>query len=112
MGMDELYVMRRANGDLFAQQIKGELVIPVWSSEEEVARFKERNPELRVFLPARLDRSLIKRIKTRLLDAGTTEFFLLSNDDPDAHLYEGRPVKLEELFQDIQTGSQAAQAQA
>jgi hypothetical protein len=109
--MGELYVMRRANGDLFAEQINGELVIPVWSSEEEVARFKARNPELIIFLPARLDRPLIKRIKSGLLDVGTTKFFLLSDNDPDAHLDEGRQVKLEELFPEGQINSQAVQAQ-
>ena len=110
--MRELYVMRRANGDLFAERMNGKLVIPVWSSRDQIARFKARNPELIVYLPARLDRSWIKRIKNRVLDAGTAEFLLLSEDDPDAHLDEGRLVKLEELIPEMQIGSQAAQAQA
>ena len=38
-GMGELYVMRRANGDIFAEQVNGNLVIPVWSSKDEVARY-------------------------------------------------------------------------
>jgi hypothetical protein len=109
--MGELYVMRRANGDLLAEQIDGKLVIPVWSSGEEVARFKARNPELMIFLPVRLDRSLIKRMKSGLLDVGTTEFFLLSENDPDAQLDEGRPVKLEELFPEGLINSQTVQAQ-
>ncbi|HWP45156.1 MAG TPA: hypothetical protein VNO14_18080 [Blastocatellia bacterium] len=104
--------MRRANGDLFAERINGKLVIPVWSSEDQIARFKARNPELMIFLPARLDRSLLKRIKSGLLDAGTTELFLLSDDDPDAKLDEGRYVKLEELLPESRIGSQAAQAEA
>ena len=111
-GMGELYVMRRANGDIFAEQVNGNLVIPVWSSKDEVARYKARNPELIIFLPARLDRSLIRRIKSGLSDAGTTRFLLLSDNDPDAYLYDGRPVKLEELFPEEQSGTQSAQAQA
>ena len=42
--MSELFVMRRANGDLFTQEINGKLVIPVWSGRDAVARYKERNP--------------------------------------------------------------------
>ena len=110
VGMDELYVMRRANGDLFAKQINGKLVIPVWSSGEGIARFKARNPELVIFLPVRLDRSLIQRIKGGLLDVGTTEFFLLSENDPDAHLDEGKYIKLDELFPEVQSSSQTVQA--
>jgi hypothetical protein len=53
--MSEMYVMRRANGDLFTEEIEGRLLIPVWSSRETVARYKERNPKLINFLPARLD---------------------------------------------------------
>jgi hypothetical protein len=32
----------------------------------------------------------------------TTEFFLLSDDDPDADLYDGRPVSIEEIFPEEQ----------
>jgi hypothetical protein len=45
------------------------------------------------------------------LDVGTTEFFLLSENDPDAQLDEGRPVKLEELFPEGLINSQTVQAQ-
>ena len=96
--MSEMFVMRRANGDLFTEEINGKLRIPVWSSEEALARYKERNPELMIFLPTRLTRSLINRIGSGLAGEGNAEFLLLAEDDPDADLDDGKPISLEEIF--------------
>lgn len=101
--MSELFVLRRANGDLLTERVSGHLRVPLWSSKDAVARFKERNPELMVFLPARLNHSLMKKI-------GDAEFFLLSNDTPDADLDDGMPIRREELFTDDQITSQPGQA--
>jgi hypothetical protein len=69
-------------------------------------RYKARNPELGVFLPAKLDRSLLKR--TPSLEAGSAEFYLLSEDDPDADLYDGRPIPPEEVFPEGESTLHAA----
>ena len=94
--MGDVYVMRRANGDLFTEEVQGKMRIPVWSSRDAADRYKARNPELNVFLPARLDRLLFNRLKT--LQEGSAEFFLLSEEDPNASLFEGRPIMPEEIF--------------
>jgi hypothetical protein len=109
--MEDLYVMRRANGDLFVEQIDGKPFIPVWPGQEAAVRFKARNPELLVFLPARLDRPLIRKIKSGLGTDGASQFFLISGEDPDAYLDEGRPVEFEEIFPVVQSDLQPAQAQ-
>ena len=109
--MSELFMMRRANGDLFTEEINGELVIPVWSGKDAVARYKERNPELRIFLPARLDRTTMRRVESGRGAEGTTRFFLLSDDAPDAYLDEGRLIAPEEVFPEGQTALPVAQAQ-
>ena len=109
--MDELFVMRRANGDLFAEQIDGHVRIHVWSSAESVARYKTRNPELMIFWPVRLNRSLMKQIKAGFGKEGTVEFFLLSEDAPDAHLDDGKPIAIEEIFPEVEVISQPAGAQ-
>jgi hypothetical protein len=44
----------------------------------------------------------MKRIASGGGREGTTEFFLLSDDDPDADLYDGRPVSIEEIFPEEQ----------
>ena len=107
--MSEMFVMRRADGDLFTEEINGKLTIPVWSSEEALARYKERNPELMTFLAARLTRSLINRPGSASTKEGTSEFFLLSEDDPDADLDDGRPISLEEIFPESEHTQQPAQ---
>src|SRR5215216_2359308 len=96
--MSDVFVMRRANGDLFTEEINGRLRIPVWKSEEAVARYRERNPELITFLPMRLSRPSIKKAVSGLGSVGVTEFFLISEDDPDADLTDGKPISLEEIF--------------
>jgi hypothetical protein len=96
--MNEMFVMRRANGDLFTREINGKLGIPVWSSEETLARYRERNPELMTFLATQLTRSLINKVQNRLGNEGTVEYFRLAEDDPDADLEDGMPISLEEIL--------------
>ena len=109
--MSDMFVMRRADGGLFTEEINGKLTVPVWSSEEALARYRERNPELMTFLAARLTRSLINRPGSGVAGEGTTEFYLLSEDDPDAELDDGRPIPLEEIFPETQHTMQPAQLQ-
>ncbi|HEX8185595.1 MAG TPA: hypothetical protein VF747_12605 [Blastocatellia bacterium] len=109
--MSEMYVMRRANGDLFAEEIDGKLKIPIWVGLEAVARYRERNPELMTFLPAPLSRPLMQKIQSGLGREGAKEFFLLSEDAPDAYLDNGRPISLEEIFQEGEITSRPAQFQ-
>ena len=109
--MSDVFVMRRANGDLFTEEINGRLRIPVWKSEEAVARYRERNPELITFLPLRWSRPLMNRVASGLGSEGTMEFFLLSEDDPDADLTDGKPISLEEIFPESEQTSQPAQLQ-
>jgi hypothetical protein len=93
--MSEMFVMRRADGDLFAEQVNGKLILPAWSSEDAATRYRERNPVLMTFLPARVTRMLINKIRTGLIGKGTTGFFLLAEDDPDADLEDGTPISLD-----------------
>ena len=110
--MHELFVMRRANGNLFTEEIDRKLRLPVWSSEEAVLRYKERNPELGVFLPQRLNRALLKNLAVSTPTEAMPEFFLLSDEDPDADLEDGRSVSLEEIFPEGEGAPQSAGAQA
>jgi hypothetical protein len=93
--MSQYFVMRRANGDLFAERIDNRLCIPVWSRWEETERYKVHNPELMLFLQTRLTRSLIEKAKT---GGEEIRFLLLSEDAPDAPLDKGREITPEELF--------------
>jgi hypothetical protein len=96
--MNGMFVMRRANGELFSEEIGGTRRVPLWSSEDSVARFKERNPELIIFNPTRFTRALFESFKKRTGSDHAPELFLLSEDAPDADLESGRPITLEEVF--------------
>ena len=98
--MNELFAMRRANGDLLTGEVGGRVRVPVWTSQNAVARYKARNPELIIYFPVRLDRSLLKRITAGSPIPYAPEFVLLSEDDPDASLGGGTPVLLEEMLPD------------
>ena len=109
--MAEMLVMRRANGDLFTEVIGGQLCIPVWSSRKAVARYRERNPELLTYLPARLDGSLIRRIGDLGGERHAT-FLLVAEDAPDAYLKQGRPISPHELLLASKSPSPQATAQS
>jgi hypothetical protein len=109
--MSEMYMLRRANGDFFAEEVGGRLSIPVWPSREAVARYKERNPELIFFSPARADRDLMKRL-TGGPGREAADFFLLSGSAPDAYLKDGKPISLEEVFREDEIASKPAGAKA
>jgi len=94
--MNEMFVMKRANGDLFTEELDGRLRLPVWSSRAAVARYRARNPELIAYLPVRLDRRLLERFG----QGATPELFLLSAEAHDAYLSDGRPILPEEIFSD------------
>jgi hypothetical protein len=107
--MSEMFVMRRADGELFTEEINGKWIVPLWSGEDAPARYKERNPELLTFLPARLTRPMLNRIRSGLVGAGITGFFLLADDDPDADLDEGSPISLEGITLESELAPQPAQ---
>lgn len=96
--MNKLFVMRRANGDLFTEQIGGKLCLPVWPGEEAVMRYRERNPQLGVYLPQRFSRALLKNLAVSSETETMPGFFLLSDEDSDADLEDGKQVSLEEIM--------------
>ena len=98
--MAEMLVMRRANGDLFTRETNGQPRIPVWSSRAACARYRERNPELLTYSPARLDEALITRIAGDASGERHTTFFLMAEDAPDANLDRGRAISLDRLLLD------------
>lgn len=110
--MNELFVMRRANGNLFTEEIDGKLCVPIWASKEAVLRYRERNPRLGVYLPQRFNRGLLKNLDASSATEATPEFFLLSDEDPDADLEDGRHVSLEEILPEGEGAPQSARAQA
>ena len=109
--MSEMFVGRRADGELFTERIDGKWIVPLWSSKDALARYKERNPELLTFLPARLTGSLLDRIRSGQAGPEITAFFLLTDDDPDADLDDGRPISLDGITLESEPATLPAQVQ-
>lgn len=97
-----MFVMRRANGDLFTEVMDGKIRIPVWSNEDAVERFKAHNPELMIFLATPLTRSLVQKIGQRFGAEKELEYFLLSDYAPSVQLDDGETVNIEEIFPEQQ----------
>jgi hypothetical protein len=93
--MNQLSIMRRANGELFTLTRNGRESLAVWPSLESALRYKVRNPELIVFLPVTVASLFAQKslVPLRKEDAG---LFLLS-DTKDALLHEGRKMTWEEM---------------
>lgn len=50
--MDQLSIMRRANGELFTLTLKRRKHLALWPGLKIAIHYKTRNPELLVFSPA------------------------------------------------------------
>jgi hypothetical protein len=96
--MSEMLVMRRANGDLLTEEIGGKRYIPAWTSIDALLRYKERNPQLMIYLPRHVDRSLLTKVAASSDAASPPQFFLLSDDSPEAGLRDGRPVSVDDVL--------------
>ncbi len=92
----EFYGMRRADGDWFAVEVKGETRVPVFRSPEGAWRARAKNPELLLFRPALLDEHALDDLATA--DGGRPAAFLVvDEDDPAAVLTRGHTLEFEQL---------------
>jgi hypothetical protein len=87
------YLMRLANGEVFTIHIDGNEYVAIWPDEESAMRYKERNPDLLTYLPARIDGRMVERKLRPLATLRPLRFWLLDATDPAADLYSGRIVE-------------------
>jgi hypothetical protein len=96
--MDDLYVMRRANGDLLIVEVQGKPRIPVWQSTDSVSQYKALNPELIFYWPVKLSREVVKRTTGKSPSNKPVDLLLLPAEARNAHFEEGRPATLDEIL--------------
>ncbi len=90
------YGMRRADGDWFALDVKGESRVPVFRSLTGAWRARAKNTELMLFRPALLDERALEDLAAA--DAGRPAGFLVvDEDDPAANLNRGHSLGFEQL---------------
>ena len=60
--MSDIYVMQRANGDLFALDHHGRFGVPLFTSSRDAMVARSRNNEMLLFKPVALDASLLREL--------------------------------------------------
>jgi hypothetical protein len=87
--MNDIFAMRRANGDWFALNHNGRLRVPLFHSIKDAMNARLRNSELLVFKPVLLDAHFLKEIAPL---PGEDEVDFCMVDDTYARLKRGRSV--------------------
>ena len=88
--MSDIYVMQRANGDVFALDAHGRFRVPLFNSSSDAFLARSRNSEMLVFKPVQLDGGLLKQL-VPVGGAAEVEFWLVNN--PLINLNRGRLVQ-------------------
>lgn len=92
--MNDIYVMQRANGDVFALDNKGHFRVPLFNSSGDALQARLRNFGMLLFKPVELDAGLLKKLLP-VGGAAEVDFWLVN--DPLINLKRGRLVQPAEL---------------
>jgi hypothetical protein len=92
--MSDIYVMQRANGDVFALDDHGRFRVPLFNSSSDAFLARLRNVGMLLFKPVPLDGGLLKQL-VPVGGAAEVDFWLVS--DPLINLNRGRLVQPEQL---------------
>jgi hypothetical protein len=91
--MNDIYAMRRANGDWFVLEDHGRTRVPLFHSSHDAVMARLRNFGMLLFKPVALDARLLKQIAP----AGGNEVDFCMVNDPFASLKRSSRVKHSEL---------------
>ncbi len=92
--MSDIFVMQRANGDVFAVDDHGRFRVPLFNSSSDAFLARLRNFGMLLFKPVPLDAGLLKQL-VPVGGAAEVDFWLVS--DPLINLNRGRLVQPEQL---------------
>ncbi len=92
--MSDIYVMQRANGDVFALDDHGRFRVPLFNSTSDARQARLRNFEMLLFKPVQLHAGLLKQL-VPVGGVGEVDFWLVN--DPLINLNRGRLVQREQL---------------
>src|ERR1043166_2816417 len=92
--MSNIYVMQRANGDVFAVDDHGRFRVPLFNSTSDAFLARLRNFGMLLFKPVPLDAGLLKQL-VPVGGAAEVDFWLVS--DPLIDLNRGRLLQPEQL---------------
>ena len=92
--MNDIYVMQRANGDVFSLDDHGRFRVPLFNSSSDAFQARLRNFGMLLFKPVQLDAGLLKQL-VPLGSAAEVDFWLVN--DPLINLDRGRLVQPAQL---------------
>ena len=92
--MSDIYVMQRANGDVFALDHHGRFRVPLFHSSRDAMIARSRNWEMLLFKPVPLDARLLKEL-VPIGGRSEVDFWLVN--DPLANLNRGHLVEHAQL---------------
>lgn len=98
--MNNLFAMRRANGDWFALDDQGRFRVPVFRTAGAAMIARSRETRMECFRPIELDPAALASLTTT--DQGKACYWLIS--DPLMKLGRGRPLERNELEQFMKSG--------
>ena len=93
--MSDIYVMQRANGDVFALDHHGRFRVPLFHSSRDAISARLYNPDMLVFKPVALDARLLMEITPKV---GRNDVDLLLVEDPLLSLKRGCVVEHGQLL--------------
>ena len=94
--MSDIFVMQRANGDVFALNDHGRLRVPLFNSSSDAFLARLRNVGMLLFKPVQLDADLLKQL-VPVGGAAEVDFWLVN--DPLMNVNRGRLVQPESMIQ-------------
>src|SRR4029453_704259 len=97
--MSDIYVMERANGDVFPLDDHGRFSVPLFNSSSDAFLARLRNFGMLLFKPVQLDAGLLKQL---VPVGGAAGVVLWLVDDPSINLNRGRlaqPAQLAVLME-------------
>ena len=92
--MSDIYVMQRANGDVFALDDHGRFRVPLFNSGSDAILARLRNVGMLLFKPVQLDAGLLEQL-VPVGGAAEVDFWLVN--DPSINLNRGQLVQPEQL---------------
>ena len=92
--MSDIYVMQRANGDVFSLDDRGRFRVPIFNSSSDAFQARLRNFGMLVFKPVQLNAGLLKKL-IPVGGAAEVEFWLVN--DPSINLNRGRLLQPDQL---------------
>ena len=92
----EVFGMRRANGDWFVMEVDGQRRVLVFRGLAEAWRARAKNDELMLFWPTPINERALTEFATAD-DGRPVSFWLIDEGEPDADLSQGHPLEYMQL---------------